>query len=183
MNSKYKYGFISLYAASYCNWPGYKETALTVLCAVFHDYKENASGHSELTHCGLVTPYGIRHLDKHLCRCRFVACSVPSPYLYQCWHNVNCYLGNKLQWKLSKNTNIFGHENALEKVVCTMATILFLRQWVNEITAVILIRPDWRPSGMIDVVLKFWKKNKSTWCHCVKWNPIRYDWRMFQSIS
>ena len=42
----------------------------------------------------------------------------------QCWNIINWTLGNKLQWNFNRNSNIFIYENALENVVCEMASIL-----------------------------------------------------------
>ena len=46
--------------------------------------------------------------------CRLVGAK---PYLKQCWDIVNWILGNKLQWNLNWNLNIFIEENAFEIVV------------------------------------------------------------------
>ena len=40
---------------------------------------------------------------------------------------------NKLQWNINRNSYIFIHENALENVVCEMASILSRPQCVNEL--------------------------------------------------
>ena len=40
---------------------------------------------------------------------------------------------NKLQWKFSKNTQLFIHENAYENIVCEMAAILSQGRWVNTL--------------------------------------------------
>ena len=45
-------------------------------------------------------------------------------HLNQCWNIVNCTLRNKLQWNFNWNSNMFIQENALENVVCEMASIL-----------------------------------------------------------
>ena len=47
--------------------------------------------------------------------------------------NTNLYqtLRNKLQWKFNRNSNIFIQENALENVVCEMASILSRPQGVK----------------------------------------------------
>ena len=52
-------------------------------------------------------------------------------YLNQCWNIVNWTLRNKLQWKFNRNSNIFIHENAIERVVCKIAAILSRPQCVN----------------------------------------------------
>ena len=59
------------------------------------------------------------------------AWSAPSHYLNQCWNIVNWILRNKLQWNFNRNSNIFIQENALENVVCEMASILSRPQCVN----------------------------------------------------
>ena len=40
-------------------------------------------------------------------------------------------LRNSFQWKCTRNTNIFNHENAFENVVCKMCAILFRPQLLN----------------------------------------------------
>ena len=44
-----------------------------------------------------------------------------------------CSLGNKLQWNINRNSYIFIHENALENVVCKMASILSRPQCVHHV--------------------------------------------------
>ena len=51
--------------------------------------------------------------------------------LNQCWNIVNWTLGNKFQWNLNKNSNIFIQENAFENVVWKMAAILSRPQCVK----------------------------------------------------
>ena len=46
---------------------------------------------------------------------------------------VNFTLGNKFQWNFNRNSNIFIQENAIENVVCEMASILSRPQCVNVI--------------------------------------------------
>ena len=53
-------------------------------------------------------------------------------YLNQCWNIVNWTLRNKLQWNFNRNRNIFVQENALENVVCEMASFWSRPQWVKE---------------------------------------------------
>ena len=60
-----------------------------------------------------------------------VAWTAPSHYLNQCWNIVNWTLGNKLQWNLNRNLNIFIKENAFENVVWKMAAILSRPQCAN----------------------------------------------------
>ena len=55
-------------------------------------------------------------------------------YLNQCWNIVNWTLGNKLQWDLYQNLNIFIQENAFENVVWKMAAILSRPQCDNHHT-------------------------------------------------
>ena len=58
--------------------------------------------------------------------------AAPSHYLNQCWIIVNWILRNKRRWNLNWNSNIFIHENALENVVCEMASILSGPQCVKN---------------------------------------------------
>ena len=64
-------------------------------------------------------------------------------YLNQWWNIVNWTLGNKLQWNLNRNLNIFIQKNAIENVVWKMAAILPGPQCVNKQS---FSRPHpWRP--------------------------------------
>ena len=74
----------------------------------------------------------ISKLSKHWSRKWLVACSVPSPYLNQCWLIVNGTLGNKPQGNLNQNKNLFIHENAFKNVVCEMVAILSRGRWVKD---------------------------------------------------
>ena len=56
---------------------------------------------------------------------------MPSHYLNQCWNIVNWTLGSKLQWNFNRNSNIFIQENAIENIVCEMASILSRPQCVK----------------------------------------------------
>ena len=49
----------------------------------------------------------------------------------QCWNIVNWTLRNKLQWNFNRNSIIFIQENALQNVVCEMASILSRPQCVK----------------------------------------------------
>ena len=55
----------------------------------------------------------------------------PSNYPNQCWNIVNWTLRNKLQWYFNGNSKICILKNALENVVCEMASILSRPQCVN----------------------------------------------------
>ena len=44
-------------------------------------------------------------------------------YLNQWWNIVNWTLGNKFQWNVTRNLNIFMEENTFENVVCEMLSI------------------------------------------------------------
>ena len=76
--------------------------------------------HNGLTHWGWVT---------------YICVSKPGPapshYLNQCRNIVDWTLGNKLQWNLNPNSDIFIQENATENVVWKMAAILFQPQCIN----------------------------------------------------
>ena len=60
-----------------------------------------------------------------------VAWSAPSHYLNQCYTVVNWTLRNKLQWNLNPNSDTFIDENALERVVCEITSILSRPQCVK----------------------------------------------------
>ena len=70
--------------------------------------------------------------NHHWFRELLVAWSAPNHYLNQCWDIVNWTLGNKLQWNLNRNLNVFIQENVFEIVVWKMAAILSRPQWVNS---------------------------------------------------
>ena len=48
--------------------------------------------------------------------------TAPSHYLNQWWSIVNWTFRNKPQWNFNRNSNIFIQENALENVVCDLAS-------------------------------------------------------------
>ena len=84
---------------------------------------------SLLTHWGRVT---------HICVSKLTIIGSdnglsPSHYQNQCWNIINWTLRNKLQWNFSRKSNIFIHKNALENVVCVIASILSRLQWVNRL--------------------------------------------------
>ena len=69
-------------------------------------------------------------------------------------HIVNWTLRNKRQWNCNQNLNIFIQENALEYVVCEMASILSQPQCVN-----IRLRHSWDlPTVWYTGVYLLWKK-------------------------
>ena len=74
---------------------------------------------------------GLRDINKsrvsklchHWFRQWLVAGPVPSHYLSQCWNIANLTLRKKSHWNLNRNSYIFIHENAFEKVIWEMAVI------------------------------------------------------------
>ena len=92
----------------------------------------------------------------------------PSHYLNQCWNIINWTLRNKLQWNFNRNSNIFIHENALENVVCEMASILSRPKCVNRI----VIKPL-RVRG-------YWQflssHNQETYCREICHCHHHFDW-------
>ena len=81
--------------------------------------------------------------NHHWFREWLVAWSSPSHYLNQCWNIANWTLRNKLQWNFSRNSNIFIQKNALENVVCVIASISSRHQWVN----ILCIQDIWVTQG------------------------------------
>ena len=81
-----------------------------------------------------------RRVNHHRFRKWIVAWTAPSHYLNQCWNIVNWTLRNKLQWNFTRNSYIFIQENALENVVCEMASILSRPQYVKKNSVVRLIK-------------------------------------------
>ena len=69
--------------------------------------------------------------NHHWFREGLVAWTAPSHYLKQCWIIVDWTLKNKFQWHLNRNSNILIQENALEHVVCELASILSRPQSVK----------------------------------------------------
>ena len=78
-------------------------------------------------------PNSFRPSDAKMRRFRWWlgAWSTPTQYLNQCWNVVNWTPRNKLQWNFHWNSHIFIQENALENVVCEVASILSRPQCVN----------------------------------------------------
>ena len=72
----------------------------------------------------------LTHWDRvtHICVNKL---TIISSDLNQCWNIVNWTLGNKFQWNLNRNLNIFIQENAFENVVWKMAAMLSRPQCVN----------------------------------------------------
>ena len=68
-----------------------------------------------LTHCKLVTPYGVVQLSPHQLRWWLVACSAQSQYLCQCWIIVNLTCGNQLEQNSHHYTKSLWQENVIEK--------------------------------------------------------------------
>ena len=78
---------------------------------------------------------GLSLIIQAFCYGRLSICSAwsaTSQYLSQCWNIVNCTHGNKLRWKLYRNSNIFVQENEFESVVHEMR---LFRLGLNVITA------------------------------------------------
>ena len=71
-----------------------------------------------LNHWGWVTQICVGKLNHHCFRKWHVASPVPKHYLNQCWHIITWTLGNKLQWNLNRNSNVFIQENPFENVIC-----------------------------------------------------------------
>ena len=71
------------------------------------------------------------------------AWTAPSHYLSQCWNIVNWMLRIEFQWNINRNSNIFIQENALENVVCEMASILCRPQCVKDTLWMVQIRASY----------------------------------------
>ena len=93
-----------------------------ILLAFFQSILRDFYGQrSLLTHWGRVTHICICNLGHHWFRQWIGACSAPSHCLNKCWNIVNWTRGNKLQWNLNRNLNIFIQESAFENVVCEIS--------------------------------------------------------------
>ena len=112
--------------------------------------------HNGLTHWGRATHICVSKLTIVASDNGFVAWLVPSPYLNQCWNIVN------LKW----NSYIFIQENAFENVVCVMAAILSIGEWVTSETTCALI-PAWI----------------SNYIYCKVWDEFTYPFPNFNSCS
>ena len=77
-------------------------------------------------------------------------------YLNQYWHIDNWTPRNKFQWHFNRNSNIFVQENAVENVVCEMASILSRPQWVKSMAHVYILKLGRR------LFFCVWKQR--TWC-------------------
>ena len=73
-------------------------------------------------------------INQHWFRSWLAVEQATSHYLNQCWNIVNWILENKLQWDFNRNSNIFIQENAVQNVVCKMASILSRPQCVKCIS-------------------------------------------------
>ena len=93
-----------------------------------------------LTHWGRVT-HMRQQSNYHWFRRSLDAWTAPSHYLNQWWNIVNWTLRNKLQWHFNRNLNIFIQENALEDVVCEMASIFSRPQCVKQIALALIPLP------------------------------------------
>ena len=105
-----------------------------------HEYNNMAKHAARLIkikHCLDLIHWGpvmyIYITNHHWFRQWLVPWPAPSHYLNQCWSIVMWNIGNKLQWNLNKNSNIFIQENAFECVVFEMAAILSRPQCVKLI--------------------------------------------------
>ena len=76
-----------------------------------------------LTHCGLMTTYGVPELGHHWLRSRAVSYSTPSHYLNQCWLIINWILRNNWKSNLNQNELVFCQENAFENGISKISTI------------------------------------------------------------
>ena len=72
-------------------------------------------------------------LGQHWFRQWFIACTVTSHYLNQCWVILKWMLRNKHQWHFNQNTKLFIHKNASEYILCKKAAILSGRRWVKHL--------------------------------------------------
>ena len=89
-------------------------------------------GHNVLTHWGRVTHICVGKLTIIGSDYGLSPETALSHYLNQCWNIVNWILGNKLHRNFNRNSNISIHENALEDVVCELASILSQPQCVKD---------------------------------------------------
>ena len=76
-----------------------------------------------LTRWGRVTHICVGHLTIINSNNGLFSWSAPNQYLNQWWNIVNWTLGNKLQWKFSRNSYIFVQRNAFENVTCKIPSI------------------------------------------------------------
>ena len=94
---------------------------------------------------------------------------------------VNWTLRNKLQWNSNRNSNIFIHENALENVVCEMASILPPPQCVNSLIGVKHLLKTYcitYESCMINLMLHLWNMlalHKPNICCTLKQNLLNHS--------
>ena len=112
-----------------------------------------------LTHWGRVT---------HICVSKLTiidsdnGLSLPSHYLNQCWNIVNWILRNKLQWNFIWKSDIFIQENALENVVCEMASILSQPQCLKTSLKKEPSRYQLIPTSLLWFPPTIWMKQ--SWC-------------------
>ena len=83
-------------------------------------------------------PYMRQWIGSAFIQIWFVAYSVPSHYLNQCWVIVKWTLRNKLPWISNQNRNIFIKQNASKEIVCEMAAI---SPGGDQLTGMIITKP------------------------------------------
>ena len=110
---------------------GFTLNSLSIQNRIIHRLPSLQTNRRLLTHWGRVTHICVSELtiigsDNGLSpgRSQAIICIC-------CGDIVNWSLRNKLQWNFNRNSNIFIQENALEHVVCEMASILSRPQCVK----------------------------------------------------
>ena len=102
-----------------------KEMHLKMLSA---KCQPSCSGHTVLSHCGLVMLHGVRNPGQYWFRQWHGTCLVPSHCLNGCWVTVNWTLRNKLQ----RNFHFYKmHSNAVCKMTAISFKPLCVKSWVR----------------------------------------------------
>ena len=68
----------------------------------------------QLTHCGLVTPYGDWDLGQHWLKIMACCLTAPSHYLNQCWITINMVQWHSYKGSFPRDTSVIDYENQLE---------------------------------------------------------------------
>ena len=103
---------------------------------------------------------------------------MPSHYLNQCWNIVNWTVRNNRWWSFNPNSCIFIQENAFEKVVCKVVTILRDPNMLKPIILYIQYHGAWWSGDVVsgDTSSETWKKLRLIFPAIIKSNHLIYSW-------
>ena len=85
----------------------------------------------DLTHCGLVTPYGVRYLGSTLVQVMACCLTAPSHYLNQSWHIISKVQRHSYEVNFTIYNSAINHWNYLENYLSKISFKSPRGQWVN----------------------------------------------------